>query len=132
MIDHDDLEGPSASRYAYEWGLASTLLAGFLALGAPITLIFNVEIWLAYPRAIPVQFLQLLFYIGIVAMVFVVLACLIALFFGVRACRAASATGQPAALGVTGILGSLIALGAWLFVGIDLVMILGTYANVRL
>lgn len=132
MPELEDLHLRNEERYADVWGLSSLILGGFLALGAPVVLIFNVMIWLTIPRAIPPQFTQLLFYVGIFAMVVVVLMCLISLSFGMKAWRAASYTGQPTGFAVAGTLASLVALGAWIFVGIDLIMILGTYAQVRL
>jgi hypothetical protein len=131
MPDLEEMHLRNEERYADVWGLSSLIMGSFLALGAPVVLIFNVILWLAIPRAIPPQFTRLLFYIGIFAMVFVLVLCLLSLSFGVRALRSARYTGQPAGFGVAGILASVTALGAWLFVGIDLIMILGTYAQIR-
>jgi hypothetical protein len=132
MPDYDEMEPSGENRHAFEWGLASLLMGCFLALGAPVTLIFNVMILVAGQRAIPPQFAGLLFWIGILATVILVVSCLLAFSFGVKAARSASATGHPAGLATAGILASLLALGLWIFVGIDLIMILGGAAGVRL
>ena len=60
MPDYDEMEPSGENRHAFEWGLASLLMGCFLALGAPVTLIFNVMILVAGPRAIPPQFAGLL------------------------------------------------------------------------
>src|SRR5262245_20406691 len=130
MPDDDEVELRSQERYADVWGLTALLMGGMLGLGAPIVLIFNVLVIMGGQQVINPQHARLLFAIGIGAMSILWLSCLVSLCFGIKAWRAASATGQPAGLAVGGTLASLFALGAWLFVGIDLIVILGFFARV--
>jgi hypothetical protein len=129
MREYEDVELRSEERYADVWGLTSLLIGGLLALGSPIMLIFNILLIVHSARVVPAQNARFLYYCGFVAMGVLWLSCLVSLFFGIKAWRAAAATGQPAGLAVGGTLASLFALGAWLFVGIDLIVILGFYAG---
>ena len=125
----EDLDDSSESRYAAEWGLASLLMGGVLAIIAPVMLIFNLMFWLQGPRVIAPQDMRLAHKAGIVGVGIIAVLCLTSLSFGIKAWRAALATFQPAGLAVAGTLVSLLALILWIITGADLIMILTTFAG---
>ena len=125
----EDIEESSESRYAAEWGLASLLMGGVLAIIAPVMLVFNLIFWLQGPRVLAPQDMWLAHKAAIVGVAFLALLCLASVGFGIKAWRAASATFQPAGLAVAGTLVSLLALGLWIITGADLIMILTTFAG---
>lgn len=131
MPDLEELQLRNEERYADIWGLTSLLMSGFLAVPTPVFIFMTSYLFVNFPRAVPPPFAKLLFYVSVGGMVAIVLVNLLSLSFGLKAWRAASYTGQPAGLAVGGTLMSLVSLGTWIFVAIDLLMILGTYAYPR-
>jgi len=125
----EDVDESSESRYAAEWGLVALLMRGVLTIIAPVTLIFNLIFWLQGPRVIAPQDMWLAHKAAIAGVGFVALLCLLSLWFGIKAWRAASATLQPAGLAVAGTLVSLLALSMWVIVGGDLIMILTAFTR---
>jgi hypothetical protein len=125
----DDLEPSAVYRHAGEWGLASLIMGGVLALMAPMTLVFNLILWLNFDRAIEPSLRTLARQGGMAAVAGIGLLCLLSVGFGIKGWRSAVATGQPAGLGVAGTLVSLMATLAWVIVGGDLLMILGTFVK---
>jgi hypothetical protein len=110
-------------RHAAEWGLASVMTAGVLALMATTTLLFNVWYWNAQRRlsARELHWAQIGASVGLGV---VGVACLLALLFGIVSLASAGYRRQPKALGVAGIVLSLLALLIWIIVGIDLLAVL--------
>lgn len=128
MPDLEEIQLRNEERYADIYGLSSLLMSGFLLVPAPVLIFMTSYLWVNFPRAVPAPFAKELFFVAIGSMVAVVLVCLLSFLFGVKAWRAASYTSQPAGLAVAGTIMSVVAVGIWIFVAIDLLMILGTYA----
>jgi hypothetical protein len=128
MPDLEEIRLRNEERYADVWGLSSLLMSGFLVIPAPILIFMTSYLWVNFPRAVPAPFARELFYVAVVSMVAVVLVSFLALVVGLKAWRAAAYTGQPAGFAVAGTLMSVVATGIWIFVAVDLLMILGTYA----
>ena len=125
----EDLEDSAVTRHAAEWGLASLLMGGILAILAPIVLIFNLIFWLNGPRVIAPPDMHLAYKAVIAGLALIALLCLLSLIFGIKAWRSARINYQPAGLGVAGTLISLLALLLWVIVGGDLIMIFETFTR---
>ena len=129
MPDYREPEDTFASRHAAEWGLASLLMGGVLAIIAPVTLVFNLNFWVRGPRVLAPGDMELAFLAAVVGVTFVLLLCLTSLAFSIKAWRSASANYQPAGLPVAGTLISLLSLGMWVIVGGDLIFILYSFTH---
>jgi hypothetical protein len=106
---------------AAQWGLASLLIGCTLLLAACGTLIFNVLLFRAGPAGIPTG---LAFVGGLIGTLVVSALGLASVVFGVLGWQRAYAAGSSPALGVAGVVTSIVGLIAWLIAAIDLIAIL--------
>jgi hypothetical protein len=109
---------------ASSWGLSSLLLGGVLLITAAITLACNILLWLAGPRGLD---LSLIYVGGIVCLIGAVCIALCSVGFGIRGLARAVAHGESPSFALAGTLVSLLAVLAWIVVGVDLIMILETF-----
>ncbi len=113
---------PGAMSKSAQWGLASLLTGGTLLITSAITLVFNV---LFLSQALHMRLAMAWIIAGtILALAGVVGLSVASVVFGILGWRTAFVERQPPALPLAGTLMSLVALLAWLIVGIDLVAIL--------
>lgn len=114
---------PSATRGAAEWGLASLLFGGLLAVLAMLTLQINLQMFLS-PRIWSPSDVRPLQYAGVGGAI--VLACLTgtSIAFGIRSLAIAYRRAQPCALGWAGTLISILALLLWIGALVDLFAVL--------
>jgi hypothetical protein len=122
---YDPLEDVSTSmaRHAGEWGLASLVLGGLIVIVAPITLIFNLLLWMGRQQAVPPEHMRLAYSGALAALIVVFVLGIVGLVFGVRGLVSAAVRRQPAGLAVGGVIVNAAALLLWLIVSIDQIMI---------
>jgi NADH:ubiquinone oxidoreductase subunit H len=115
----NDLERPpivnaAMSRHAAEWGLASMLLGGALALLAVLMLVVNILMGTLARQIMGPSDIRLAMNAAIVGAVFVTILCGVSMFFGIRSLVSAYRNQQPAALGWAGTLVSTLGLILWI------------------
>ena len=112
------------TRHAAEWGLASLIMGSVVVIIAPVTLLLNIWLWVFRRDVIPPEHLRLAYngLLGGIILVFVL--ALLGIVFGIRGLVLAAVRYQPAGLAAAGIIVSTIALFLWIFVSIDLIMIM--------
>jgi hypothetical protein len=113
-----------ASRVGAEWGMASLITGSVLVLIAPITLLFNLWLWLGRQEAIPHEHRSLAYTGAVIALAVIGVLALSSVIFGLRGLVGAFISRQPAGLPLAGVCMSLAAVVLWLIVGVDLIMIL--------
>ena len=113
----------SQNRSAAEWGLASLLLVGLLAVMAMLMLQINLQMYFS-PRAWPLGDVSPIFYVAILATVVLFFLTTISIAFGIRSLVIAYKSGQPCALGWAGTLMSTLALFVWTGTLVDLFSVL--------
>jgi hypothetical protein len=114
---------PSQTRIAAEWGLASLLLGGLLAMMAMLTLQINLQMYLS-PRVWSQGDLRPIYYVAIVGAIFLFGMTSTSIAFGIRSLVVAYRRAQPCALGWAGILVSTLALLLWIGTFVDLFSVL--------
>src|SRR5690349_17238445 len=92
---------PLQSQHAAEWGLASLLQGGFLAVLALLTLQLCLFLFVSPPIWAP-QDLRLLHDAGVAGAFVLGGLCLLSTIFGIRSLASAYRHGQPCALGWAG------------------------------
>jgi len=111
--DTDNRDGNDPQpRHAAEWGLASLLLGGFLAVLALLTLQLCLSLFVSPPIWAP-QDLHMLHDAGVAGAFVLGGLCLLSTIFGIRSLASAYRRGQPCALGWAGLLVSILALLLW-------------------
>jgi hypothetical protein len=109
-----------------QWGLASLIIGAVLLLDASITLVFNTLLWRSGPSGLPL----VPAFAGAVLGLLVVL-CLagFGIRLGVRGWRMAPDGRPPSPLVTAGVATGVAAMILWLVVGIDLIVILSSFAG---
>ena len=116
--------GEEKRRSGFEWGLASLLMGGFLALMAPIMLISNIQLFQGAASLLGPTELWLANAAAIVGTIGVLALCITSIVFGVRGMRRAQWFDMPMGIPLAGVLISIAAVFIWVIVGVDLIMIL--------
>jgi hypothetical protein len=125
LSDVGDAKGAAADDPA-QWGLASLIIGAVLLLDASITLVFNTLLWRNGPSGLPIvpafvgAVLGLLVVLGLVAF---------GIGLGVRGWRGTPADRRPSPLAIAGVATGATAIILWLVVGIDLIVILSSFAG---
>ena len=122
MFD-DELDAPprDPGRGAFEWGLASLLVGGFLAVMVPPMLAYVAVMWQGIAAGhmnVNVSTSKIPFALGLVG---VMVVGLMSCAFGIRGWRLAARHRRSAAVPVAGLFVSLLAVGGWVYVGILIV-----------
>src|SRR5436853_185887 len=124
--DADDSDwaglGEEKRRAGFEWGLASLLMGGLLALMALVMLITNVLLFFGAADKLDPASQSLATLVGLVGVVGVLVLCVISIVFGVRGVKRAQWFDTPTAVPLAGVLISIAATFLWLVVGADLIM----------
>jgi cytochrome bd-type quinol oxidase subunit 2 len=114
-------------RLGFEWGLASLLMGGLLALMALVLFISNILIFLDAGQRLDPTSLELANIAAIVGIPCFIGLCVCTIVFAIRGMRGARRYDMPMALPVSGLLLSIAALILWLVVGVDLIAILQSF-----
>ena len=117
---------PSQTRGAAEWGLASLLLGGVLALMAMLTLQINLHIFLG-PRNWSPNDVRPILFAAVPGGIFVLGMTGASIAFGIRSLALAYQRAQPCALGWAGLLISTLGLPLWILTLIDLLGVLHVF-----
>lgn len=112
------------NRSAAEWGLASLLLGGLLAVMAMLMLQINLQMFLG-PKVWSPGDVRPIYYAAILATLVLFCMTSMGIAFGIRSLVIAYGRGQPCALGWAGTLMSVLALLLWLGTLYDLFEVLG-------
>lgn len=125
-MSFDDHEPNQAQgREAAEWGLASILMAGVLDVLAMLMLHMNLYLFLS-PPVWGASDLRALFYAAVAGAIVMLGLCCISTAFAVRSLLFAVRRGQRAALGLAGLLLSMLALALWVGTLADLFAVVHT------
>ncbi len=119
----ESIINPAPTRAASEWGLASLLLGGLLAVMALLILQINLQIFLS-PRSWSRDDVRPIHDVAIVGAIILAGLTSASLAFGIRSLLLAYKYKEPAALGWAGVLVSTLALLMWIGAFIDLFAIL--------
>src|SRR6266436_749471 len=115
----------SQTRRAAEWGFASLLLGGILALLAVLVLQINLHLFLG-PPAWGASDLRALYNVTIAGSVVLGTMCAASVAFAIRSLVLAYKCGQPSALGWAGLMLSILALLLWMGALVDLFEVVDT------
>jgi hypothetical protein len=121
----DGKTNPSQTRQAAEWGFASLLLGGILAVLAVLALQISLHLFLGPPGWGPSD-LRALHDVTIAGCVVLGAMCGASVAFGIRSLVLAYKRGQPSALGWAGLMLSILALLLWIGTLIDLFEVVDT------
>jgi hypothetical protein len=124
----DAKANPSLTRHAAEWGFASLLFGGILAVLAVLVLQINLHLFLG-PAAWGASDLRALHNVTIAGSVVLGVMCAASLAFAIRSLVLASKLGQPSALGWAGLALSILALLLWIGTLVDLFEVVDTLAR---
>jgi hypothetical protein len=116
------------TRQAAEWGFASLLLGGILAVLAVLVLQINLHLFLG-PAAWGASDLRALHNVTIAGSVVLGVMCAASVAFATRSLVLASKLGQPSALGWAGLMLSVLALLLWIGALVDLFEVMDTLAR---
>jgi hypothetical protein len=115
-------------RLGFEWGLASLLMGGLLALMALVLLISNILLFLgSEQQRLDQTSLELANIAAIVGIPCFIGLCVCSIVFAIRGLRGARRYDMPMALPASGLLLSIAALILWIVVGVDLIAILQSF-----
>jgi hypothetical protein len=123
-FDHEKTS-QTQTRHAAEWGFASLLMGGILAVLAMLMLLINLLLFLSPPVWGPSD-LRALYYVAIAGVVVLVGIGFTSVAFGIRSLASAYKRGQPSALGWAGLLISILALLLWIGALVDLFEVVDT------
>jgi hypothetical protein len=110
---------PSAARQALEWGLASLIMGGVLALLAVLVLQINLHLF-ATPAGWAASDLRAVHHVAVAGCVVLGAMCVASIGFAIVSLVFAYHRGQPSALGWAGLMISILALLLWIGTLIDL------------
>ena len=135
ILDDDDppprqAEARESSRFGFEWGLASTLIGATFLIMGPVAFLFCLSFWVNGKNddhGLSLRDLQLIEIGSIVCVIGAEALCVVSVFFGIRGLAHARRERRPVALPLSGILLSAVAMGVWLIVAIDLLMMVATF-----
>jgi cytochrome bd-type quinol oxidase subunit 2 len=116
-------------RLGFEWGLASLLMGGLLALMALVLFISNILIFLDAGQRLDPTSLEVANIAAIVGIPCFIGLCVCSIVFAIRGMRGARRYDMPMALPASGLLLSIAALILWLVVGVDLIAILQSFRD---
>ena len=115
---------------AAEWGLASLLLGGLLAVMAMLTLQINLQMYLT-PRVWSLDDIRPIQYAGIAAAIVLAGLTGTSIAFGIRSLVLAYKHVRPSALGWAGTMTSIFALLLWICTLVDLFSVLDMLKTVH-
>jgi hypothetical protein len=123
--DVGDAKGAATGDGAQR-GLASLIIGAVLVLDASITLVFNTLLWQAGPAGLP---LVPAFAGAVVGLLVVLGLAAFGIGLGLMGRRRAPDNRPPSPLATAGVATGIAAMILWLVVGIDLIVILASFAH---
>jgi hypothetical protein len=125
LSDVGEAKGETVDDRAH-WGLASLIIGAVLLLDSSIVLVFNTMLWRSGPAGLPIVPALAAALLGL-AIVGSLAALGVAM--GVRGLRRDGGDRPPSPLAIAGVATGVAAILLWLVAGIDLILILASFAR---